>query len=86
MSEKKSYELFFIFSMNLNEENREKLINKFCNLIKKLLACFLTALGLTTNSANVNVSAEFKIASFKEIKNNLFGKIAFYKFLNYNII
>ena len=27
---------------------------------KKLLACFLTALGLTTNSANVNVSASFK--------------------------
>ena len=41
---------------------------------KKLFACFLTALGLTTNSANVNVSAEFRIASFKEIKNNLLSK------------
>lgn len=35
MSEKKSYELFFIFSMNLHEENREELIKKFCDLIKK---------------------------------------------------
>ena len=34
MAEQKSYELFFIFSMNLGEEERENLIKKFCDLIK----------------------------------------------------
>ena len=34
MAEQKSYELFFIFSMNLSEEERENLIKKFCDLIK----------------------------------------------------
>lgn len=33
-TEKKSYELYFIFSMNLSEEERENLINKFFDLIK----------------------------------------------------
>jgi len=30
----KDYELFLIFSMNLGEEGREALLNKFCDIIK----------------------------------------------------
>lgn len=33
-TEQKSYELYFIFSMNLSEDDRESLIGKFCDLIK----------------------------------------------------
>ena len=30
----KSYELFLIFSMNVREEKRDSLINRFCDIIK----------------------------------------------------
>jgi small subunit ribosomal protein S6 len=34
-NEMKDYELFLVFSMNLGEEGRESLLNKFCEIIKK---------------------------------------------------
>ena len=34
-SEMKDYELFLVLSMNLGEEGREALLNKFCEIIKK---------------------------------------------------
>lgn len=34
-SEMKDYELFLVLSMNLGEEGREAILNKFCEIIKK---------------------------------------------------